>query len=122
MSLFWGINRSCTALQVGLTELIRVMTVFRALCDTINVAQPWLSPNATQLDETTFQQWVEEQTTNELARSMMVLAASEQGAVAEPWWASALFVARQLVGGGVGLEAGRLAGVTVLGAVMPNQH
>jgi monoamine oxidase len=79
----------------GLSELIRVMKIFRELTATIIVDKPWLSPNAAQLDSMTFKDWVHNATTNSLAREVMVIAGSELGAIAEPWWASALHVARQ---------------------------
>ena len=59
---------------------------------------PSLAQDAEMLDDMTFEMWVYNATPNRLARLMMVLAGSEQGAVAEPWWTSALHVARQVCG------------------------
>lgn len=84
-------------LRDGLNALIDVMAAFRQVVDTIDPAKPWEAPNADYLDSITFTQWVDNQTDNELARTMMEVAVSEQGAtMSQGTWTSALHIARQL--------------------------
>ena len=56
--LMEAVNASNGSLREGLSELIRVMTEFRELVGTVNVDEPWLTPNAEELDSMTFQDWV----------------------------------------------------------------
>lgn len=84
-------------LKPEIKELLRVMTQFRSIVDSIDPAQPWNAPNATALDSMSFDEWVREQTDSELARHILKSASRTQGATnSAPTATSALHIARQI--------------------------
>lgn len=85
------------ALQPALAEVAALMSQLKDIARSVNVARPWETPNAAELDAMTFKQWVYARTETQLARRIMELAVRMQGATnSEPEWTSVLHVARQL--------------------------
>lgn len=82
------------AMRPGIQQLYAMMKELGAIANTVDIESPWLTPNATTLDTTTFRAWVEQRANSALARSLMYLASRINGATnAEPGWVSVLHIA-----------------------------
>jgi hypothetical protein len=66
--------------KTGLLELTKLMQKLGNISATIDPAKPWLAPNAKELDNITFEEWVRNNTDSELAIELSLLAVSTQGA------------------------------------------
>lgn len=83
--------------KTGLLEVVKLMEKLGAIAAKVDPAKPWLAPNAKELDNITFEEWVRNNTDSELATALSLLAVSTQGATnTEASWTSVLYVAQQL--------------------------
>lgn len=83
----------------SLREYARLVALLKEVVDTVDVREPWKTPNAAELDALTFQSWLDANSDDNFAKDLLValkpLADGALGGI-RPGWVSLLHLARQI--------------------------
>lgn len=85
--------------RTSLGEYGRLVRVLKGIVETVDVAEPWKTPMAAELDAITFQSWLDKHSSDKFAKDLLSsiepLAGGALGGI-RPGWVSVLHIARQM--------------------------